>query len=301
MEVKFNMSTSTKIKTEMICLEGLHFLHKAEQKHKLLLFKNIEDAQLANKKNQTKRDCSIVCMDETVKEKSLIESTKILLNEFTRLIFISSKGNFLRQEISNIGLNVGEIIYQTEDHDGYSANENVMSQVSEYINKHKLPSFGAKIYVGELTYFCPIDERNALRIFCNNRLVKIWEERSGKYHKTCFKVVTNYSFRITKIYKHFDERNCTEMELELEVIDINGNVFNIRMSARDKHNLGRFRAKLSSVGNLYDCMTDIEFKQILSQLDTDDKPKIIKLQNRPGLSPDQSAWLWADDVEKLED
>ncbi len=275
-------------------LKNIKFFNQAEQIQDIYLFKSAEDAE--NSLNETYYHGSFmsIAVILDLEDDNLLNLIDTLYEEYTRVIFICNRNNFSHDEISKISYKTEKYIYQTSSARFIgSASATLISQVIDKLNQYKYDLLGITVDLNTVEYYTNY-------LFYENMIIKIWSVLDAKYRcKSYFKILTNYSFKIIKIFK-YDDGGAKKQDVEFEITDFKGNISHILISATDKSSLSAFRKNITPTGNFVDVMTSDDFNKIINQLYLEDNYETIYKYNRPGLIVDKNIYLTANQVIELE-
>lgn len=277
-------------------LDDIEFILEGEKPSVIFLFKSIESAKQAIKKNE-RYDMTwmSVANIKNSNEENLIKIISALYNTYMVVALINDENNFTEKEIRDISLKSLNEIY-SEDADrlgiGGSFEPYFVSEIVNKINKYNI-----KFLLGK-TFYIESYAPDGLYFFYKNVLLKAWEEKKRKSYKRYITVLTNYSFKIISIFNYSD--GIKKQDLEFEITDLHGNTSHVLISATDKSSLSNFRKNVNPTGSFIDLMTSEDFNKILNQLYTGNDYKTVCKYDRPGLIADKDVYLTANEVIELE-
>lgn len=275
-------------------LSNIEFLNQAEEKEQVCLFKSVEDAKniINNNRGYRSQTMSIAVVKDT-DNTGFINLVSSLIDTYKKVVFVCSGKNFTDEDVLNISLKIPSRIYEVPlDIFGYHVSEYLLSDIGEKIDSSGKKLFGIKVPFNSCDYYTRY-------IFYKNMVIKIWSQDKGKYrYKSFFKILTNYSFRIVKVFNYDD--GLKKQDVEFEITGCNGDTISILLSASDKSNLSSFRKNINQSGTFIDLMTNEDFSNILSQLYFGNNYETIYKYDRPGLIADKNIYLTANEVIELE-
>lgn len=291
------MKTKKEKEVRLAKQENIQFINQAEEKGEIYLFKSAKDAEFGMSKvneNQQAKEKSIAVTNDS-NSKEFFDELMDLVNTYKTVILFEYENNFSTDEISRIGWNAGGTISQTSDKTcNGEIKENRIAEIASNIGDPQKYTIGKEYPL----YSNYLEKKDETIISYKNAFFKILKA-SKSLNGVVFTRLTNYSFRIVEIKVHAD--SDTQMQdLKLEVTDFNSKVKHIQIPAKDKYSLAGFKKNLYPLGNLLDCMSDTDFKQILNQLYSANNYKTVYQYDRPGLISDKNVWLLADEVINLE-
>ena len=306
---------------DVILANYIKYINKLESTEEVYVFKSYETAKQAleeykedvnNYKDKPEhfRIKSIFPLDkkqiisivDNVNKETLLKIINYLTCKFKKVIFVHGcdNNNYKPEEICRLALKTKNNIYEASSIELKNVHLNSFREIVNLINKEGFSRvFGRSIILNYTNDDLVLRflKGDKLYITFKNIIILISKARCIDISA---KVLTNYTFKITKIHEYNDERNCPVSDLELEVTDNKGNKYNIYIPAKDKCSLTSFRKRLYPAGNFIDCMSNLEFSQIFSQMFEKSKPEIVRVYKKPGLMPDGNSWLYADEVVELE-
>jgi hypothetical protein len=294
--------TETQYESVNDCIK---YINQSDSKKELYIFKSLQDAKLSLeelKPSSKNREPQIVCIDTEIEE-NFIKAVYDLTKQYEQVVFICNDDNFASDEISNLSLKIDAHIYEIPHTDFrfYTLQENIFSKLTNYIKNYKGNILGKKIYISySRKGGVRVDERSERIFTYKNMLIKMWEENQQKYSATCIKVLSNYTFKITRINVNVDAGSGQDTDLEMQLTNINGDNFTVDIPSKDKNNLASFRKIINRIGNFPDFFSSSDFSKIISQLYTESNIDTTYFYKRPGLIKGHKAWAYSDEIISLE-
>lgn len=286
---------------------NIQFLNQAEEKSEIYLFKSVEDAELAKSdlaKCRNKEKIQIALVNNHYNA-DFVNQVEKLIEEYEKVIFVYDEGNFELDEISNFGLKTNGIVYQALSKviSNYTqVIQNPMSAIYHCINNTELSDiFGKELLAFEkMQIFGQHDESEMQYLIYKNLIIKLWTKKSSHYQIGYFKVLTNYTFKITKIKTYWNNEISDKQDLEIEITDFEGRTYTANLNGKDRYKLDAFRNVLRPIGNFVDDFKPLEFKQIFNQLYLEISPEEYDIIRNPGFIEDRNIYLTANEVINLE-
>lgn len=288
---------------------NVQFLNQTEEKGEIYLFKSNEDAQEAVKSIETshlrsRKNLQVAVVDNT-EDSSFVVDIEKLTDIYEKVIFVSNDDNFELNEISEISSKANRIVYQSFSKyiiDNLAVMRNAHSVIYHYINNNKLSDiFGKKLQAFD--YIWGSDEKDESRttyFIYKNVIIKLWIEEKMCHQIGYFKILTNYTFKITKIKTYWDNEISDKQDLEIEITDFEGRTYTANLNGKDRYKLDAFRNVLRPIGNFVDDFKPLEFKQIFNQLYLESTPVEYDIIRNPGFIEDRNIYLTANEVINLE-
>lgn len=288
---------------------NIQFLNRAEEKSEIYLFKSKEDAQAAVISMETShlrnRKNLQIAVVGNVEDVDFIADVKKLTDTYEKVIFVCDDENFELEDLKNFAREANCVLYQTFSKniiDNLATMKNAHSVIYCCINNNKLSDiFGKKIQAFD--YIWGGDEKDESRttyLIYKNVIIKLWIEEKMCHQIGYFKILTNYTFKITKVKTYWDNGSSDKQDLELEIKDFEGRTYTANLNGKDRYKLDAFRNVLRPIGNFVDDFKPLEFKQIFNQLYLESTPVEYDIIRTPGFIEDRNIYLTANEVINLE-
>jgi len=287
---------------------NLQYIRQAENKIEIYLFKNNDEsgAQITTLINYFRNDDNkSVAIIDTSDTNKFEETVRNLTENYDKVILVTTDYNFTSREVTDLSLNVEALLHEARICNGkriihnVTVSENLILEVAKKISENGDNPIGIKCNLKSVPIEYLINPENIKYLCYKNWLIKIWYERKKNvYYYYYFKVLTNYSFKIVKALNCDGE--IKKQDIELEIIDVNGEKSYLTIPAKDKYNLSGFRKLLYPTGPFLDFMTNADFSAILNLLYNEGNYETVYIQERPGLIEDKNVYLTANEVISLE-
>jgi len=289
-----------KIKKEQLESENcIKFINQVESTEEIKILKTGNDSELSeqNSKLTSKFLTAQLAYIDTDDEEVFINAINKLTNCYENIVFICNDENFTDEEISNYSRKIDKVIRQ--DYSLCSLGippKNILSAIINNINNDK------GWVIGKEMNLWANSEENYERFYSfDNKFIKVRYKPKKNHYQNYYKILSNYTFCITKINVYVNSNGDEESHLEMEVRNDSNSTVKINIPAKDKNSLASFKKILYPRGNFIDFFSNSDFLKIMSQLYIINNPEIVRIYTRPGLAVDTNTWLWTDEVMNLED